>query len=139
MSGGVTSPFEIAKMRAATRGDGPLARNRSLRTDSDEIAPIRSAISESDMASRRIQSFRETMPSGLAPMTAAPAVLPPARLSEVFTVLLSDLIAELEVGDNRRVLEGLANRLYRRGRTTNGSAAAIMLGSIATDLMRLEV
>lgn len=132
-SGGSTSPPVVRKIAAETCADAPRLRNLSLRTPSTE-RPMRSPIAASDTASRRIQCFKETM---LAASPAAPAVLPTARLAEALAVFAVDLIEAVGMQDRRSVLEGLANRLDGRGRTPDGSEAAVMLGAVGGALMRL--
>ncbi len=73
-----------------------------------------------------------TVPAG------APAELSTQRLAEALAVLMVDLVGAMPLGDRCAVLERLANRLDDRGRVAGGSEAAVLLGAVASSLIRLE-
>lgn len=139
MSADRTMPPEISSMRAATRIEGPLWRNRSFRTPNKELPPMRSAISVSVSASRRIQSLSSMagLPSaGGGGECGAAATLP--TLGDALAVLCVDLIAVLPAKDRPAVRERLANRLDDQASTPGAGPAAALLGAIANALMRME-
>lgn len=137
-SGARTMPPEISSIRAATRMDGPLWRNRSLRTPNTEMSPMRSARPASSISLVRIQSLSSM--GGLPPAggngEGGAAALP--TLGDALAVLCVDLIAVLPAQDRAAARERLANRLYEQARTRRSGPAAALLGAIANALMRLE-
>ncbi|MFC6388360.1 hypothetical protein ACFQDP_03160 [Methylorubrum zatmanii] len=94
---------------------------------------MRSAISESDMPSRVIQSLSHM--AGSPPPDGAPPRLKP--LGEALAIMMVDLVAVMPGLDRDEVLERLANRLDGHGRTPGGTESAALLGAIGRALIQL--
>jgi len=133
-----TMPPEIASMRAATRIEGPLCRNRSLRTPNTEMSPICSAKPASSVSVVRIQSLSSmgALPPAGGNERSGSSTRP--TLGDALAVLCVDLIAVLPAQDRAAVRERLANRLDEQARTPGSRPAAALLGAIAHALMRME-
>lgn len=103
-----------------------------------EMPPMRSAMSESDSPSTRIQSLRSMglgSPSGLP---RAPAVLPPCRLAEALAVIIVEVLSVLPSAHREAALIRIANRLDGFARVATNTEAGMMLGAISRVLMQLE-
>ncbi|MDP4024438.1 hypothetical protein Q8W71_17575 [Methylobacterium sp. NEAU 140] len=73
-----------------------------------------------------------------APTAKVAPELPPAGLSEVLAVLVSEIVSALPIPDREGALVRIANRLDDLGRLPGGNEGAAMLGAVADVLMRLE-
>ncbi|KQP82882.1 hypothetical protein [Methylobacterium sp. Leaf117] len=102
-----------------------------------EMSPMRAATSVSDKPSDSIQVFRSMALTPSATVARPATELTTDRIAEALAVMMLDLVAVLDVGDRRSVMERLANRLDDRGRVPNGSDAAMLLGRIGGALMRV--